>query len=36
VKYAPDGQSFAVGFVDAPAISIVSGSDSVAAPSGLD
>ncbi len=27
VKYAPDGQTFAVGFVDAPAISIVSGSD---------
>jgi WD40 repeat protein len=27
VKYAPDGQSFAVGFVDAPAISIVSASD---------
>ena len=27
VKYAPDGQSFAVGFVDAPAISVVSASD---------
>jgi WD40 repeat protein len=27
VKYAPDGESFAVGFIDAPAISIVSGRD---------
>src|SRR5262245_10891426 len=27
VKYAPDGQQFAVGFIDAPAITIVSASD---------